>query len=210
VGPRPIIESAKLSPPSEISIPLLPGEVAAGVFLNGMLQVTNLERNSAVQLSCEGQDGNVATLGMGEHSSSASLQMLAADQVFLSFDTSRWPAGCTIQARIDNGPDGLSEPCRLGRLVRFPHVDSFQVISTETEAGIYSAELVGTDLQNIEKIGWDANNGTAVTDLPSPIPGAGMKQSLRVKLTTAEPMPHSPLYLWLRGDEQGRATNIHD
>jgi hypothetical protein len=210
VGPRPIIESAKLSPPSEISIPLLPGEVAAGVFLNGMLQVKNLERNSAVQLSCEGQDGNVATLGMGEHSSSASLQMLAADQVFLSFDTSRWPAGCTIQARIDNGPDGLSEPCRLGRLVRFPHVDSFQVISTETEAGIYSAELVGTDLQNIEKIGWDANNGTAVTDLPSPIPGAGMKQSLRVKLTTAEPMPHSPLYLWLRGDEQGRATNIHD
>ena len=114
VGPRPIIENAKLSPPSEISIPLQPGEVAAGVFLSGMLQVKNLEPSSGVQLSCEGQDGNVASLRMGEHSSSASLQLLAVDQVFLSFDTSRWPAGCTIQARIDNGPDGLSEACRLG------------------------------------------------------------------------------------------------
>jgi hypothetical protein len=210
VGPRPIIENAKLSPPSEISIPLQPGEVAAGVFLSGMLQVKNLEPSSGVQLSCEGQDGNVASLRMGEHSSSASLQLLAVDQVFLSFDTSRWPAGCTIQARIDNGPDGLSEACRLGRLVRFPHVDSFQVISSETEAGVYLGELVGTDLQNIEKIGWDANNGFVVTDLPSPIPGAGMKQSLNIKLPAAEPMPHAPLYLWLRGDQQGRATNIHD
>lgn len=210
VGPRPAIESAKLSPPSEVAIPMQPGEVAAGVFLSGMLQVQNLEPTSGVQLSCEGQDGNVASLRMGEHSSSASLQLLGADQVFLSFDTSRWPAGCTIQARIDNGPDGLSEPCRLGRLVRFPHVDSFQVISSEMDAGVYSAELVGTDLQNIEKIGWDADNGTPVTDLPSPIPGAGMKQSLKVKLTAMEPAPHAPLYLWLRGDQHGRPTTIHD
>lgn len=210
VGPRPVIESAKLSPPAEAAIPLQSGEIAAGVFLSGMLQVKNLEQSSAVQLSCEGQGSNAGSLRMGEHSSSATLQMLAADQIFLSFDTSRWPAGCTIQARIDNGPDGLSDPWRLGRLVRFPHVDSFQVVSSEGETAIVSGELIGTDLQNIEKIGWDANNGLPVTDLPSPIPGAGMKQSLKVQMPSAEPAPHSPVYLWLRGDQQGRPTTIHD
>jgi hypothetical protein len=210
VGPRPVIESAKLSPPSEISIPLQPGEVAAGAYLSGMLQVKNLEPSSGVQLSCEGQDGNVATLRMGEHSSSATLQLLGTDQAFLSFDTGRWPAGCTIQARMDNGPDGLSDPCRLGRLVRFPHVDTFQVVSAENDGGTYVAELTGTDLQNIEKIGWDATNGIAVADLPAPVPGGGMKQLLKVKLPGMEPGPHAPLYLWLRGDQQGRATTIHD
>ena len=210
VGPRPVIESAKLSPPSEISIPLQPGEVAAGAYLSGMLQIKNLEPSSGAQLSCEGQEGNVARLRMGEHTSSATLQLLGADQTFLSFDTSRWPAGCTIQVRIDNGPDGLSDPCRLGRLVRFPRVDSFQVVSGENEAGTYVAELMGTDLQNIEKIGWDAANGIAVAELPAPVPGAGMKQLLKVKLPGMEPAPHAPLYLWLRGDQQGRASTIHD
>jgi hypothetical protein len=210
VGPRPSIDAAKLSPPSEMSIPLQPGELAAGVFVSGMLEVKNLETSSALQLSCEGQEGNVVSLHMGEHSTTATLQQLAADQIFLSFDTNGWPAGCVIQARVDNGPDGQSEPCSLGRLVRFPHVDSFQLVSSEAEAGTYLSELTGTDLQNIEKVGWDATNGIAVSDLPSPIPGAGMKQSLKVKLPSAEPVPHAPLFLWLRGDKDGRPTSIHD
>ncbi|MGA8595211.1 MAG: hypothetical protein WB676_10760 [Bryobacteraceae bacterium] len=210
VGPRPLITSAKLSPPSEMPIPLQPGELAAGVFVSGMLEVKNLANSSAVQLSCEGQEGNVVTVHMGEHTSSANLQQLAAGQVFLSFDTNGWPAGCTIQARIDNGPDGLSGPCRLGRLVRFPRIDSFQVTSSEAATSTYVGELIGTDLQNIEKIGWDGSNGSVVTDLPSPIPGAGMQQSLKVKLPAAEPSPHAPLYIWLRGDQEGRLTTIHD
>jgi hypothetical protein len=210
VGPRPVIASAKLSPPAAMPIPLQPGELAAGVFVSGMLEVKNLANSSAVQLSCEGQEGNVVTVHMGEHTSSASLQQLAADQVFLSFDTNGWPAGCTIQARIDNGPDGLSGSCRLGRLVRFPRVDSFQVVSSEADTSTYVGQLIGADLQNIEKIGWDGSNGSVVTDLPSPIPGAGMQQSLRVRLPAAEPSPHAPLYLWLRGDQEGRLTAIHD
>jgi hypothetical protein len=132
------------------------------------------------------------------------------DQIFLSFDTNGWPAGCSIQVRINNGPDGLSGPCLLGRLVRFPHVDSFQVVSSETMSGTFVGQLTGTDLQNIEKVGWTSTDGIAVTELPSPIPGAGMHQSLKVTLPGAEPMPHAPLYIWLRGDQQGRLTTIHD
>jgi hypothetical protein len=210
VGPRPLIANAKLSPPSEMPIPLEPGELAAGVFVSGMLDVKNLANSSAVELSCEGQDGNVVTVHMGEHTSSASLQQLGPGQVFLSFDTNGWPAGCTIEARVDNGPDGLSGACRLGRLVRFPRIDSFQIVSSEDATSTYVGQLIGTDLQNIEKIGWDSSNASVVTDLPSPIPGAGMQQSLKVKLPAAEPSPHAPLYLWLRGDQQGRLTTIHD
>jgi hypothetical protein len=199
-----------LSPPSELAIPLAPGELAAGVFVNGLLQVNNLESSSGLQLSCEGQEGNVVSLRMGEHSTTATLQQLAPDQLFLSFDTNGWPTGCTVQARIDNGPDGLSAPCRLGKLVRFPHIDSFQMISSETDGGVYLGELTGMDLQNIEKVGWDASNGMPVSDLPSPIPGAGLKQLLRVRFATAQPSPHSLLFVWLRGDKEGRPTGIHD
>jgi hypothetical protein len=71
-------------------------------------------------------------------------------------------------------------------------------------------ELTGTDLQNIAKVGWDSSNGSAVVDLPSPVPGGGMQQSLKVTLPAAEPAPHSPLYIWLRGDQNGRLTSIHD
>ncbi|HEX6545850.1 MAG TPA: hypothetical protein VF023_06055 [Bryobacteraceae bacterium] len=210
VGPRPIITGAKLSPPAEMPIPLQPGELAAGVFVSGMLDVKNLANSSAVELSCEGQEGNEVTIKMGEHSSSANLQRMNPDQIFLSFDTNGWPAGCSIQVRINNGPDGLSGPCLLGRLVRFPHVDSFQVVSSETMSGTFVGQLTGTDLQNIEKVGWTSTDGIAVTELPSPIPGAGMHQSLKVTLPGAEPMPHAPLYIWLRGDQQGRLTTIHD
>ncbi len=208
VGPRPSIESAKLSPPAETQIPIQAGELSAGVFVSGLLQVKNLENSSGLQLSCEGQEGNVTSLHMGEHSNVASLQQLAPDQIFLSFDTNGWPAGCTIQARIDNGPNGLSAPCKLGRLVRFPHVDSFQITSSEAQAGTFTGELTGTDLQNIERIGWNSASATSIIDLPSPIPGAGMKQLLRVKLPSGEPTPHAPLFIWLRGDKEGRPSSI--
>jgi hypothetical protein len=210
VGPRPVISGAKLSPPAEMPIPLRPGELAAGVFVSGMLDVKNLANSSAVELSCEGQEGTEVTIKMGEHSSSANLQQMNPDQVFLSFDTNGWPAGCAIQARINNGPDGVSGPCLLGHLVRFPHVDSFQVVSSVSMSGTFIGQLTGTDLQNIEKVGWTESDGAVVTELPSPIPGAGMQQSLKIALPGAEPMPHAPLYIWLRGDQQGRLTTIHD
>jgi hypothetical protein len=147
---------------------------------------------------------------MGQHTSTTTLEQMAPDQLFLSFDTNGWPTGCTIQVRVDNGPDGQSDACKLGRLVRFPHVDSFRIISGETATLTYVAELIGTDLQNIAQVGWDANNGNPVSDLPAPIPGAGVQQSLSVAMPAAQPSPHAPLYVWLRGDQQGRLTSIHD
>ncbi|HXR78374.1 MAG TPA: hypothetical protein VN737_20510 [Bryobacteraceae bacterium] len=262
VGPRPVIEGAKLSAPPDMGVALQPGELPAGLFISSLLHVRNLSANSAIQVRCQGQENNTATLHLGDHSSSASLQQLAPDQLFLSFDTSGRPGGCVLQVAVDNGPDGESAPCELGRLLRVPKIDTFQLINNQpaapasatsssavpgeesgatapepaqqasdpaipptgampqtgqpaapaapTENGRYAATLTGTDLQNIAQVGWDATNGTAVVDLPAPIPGQGLKQSLHVTLPAPVPAEHAPLYIWLRGDTTGRLTNIHD
>jgi hypothetical protein len=210
VGPHPAITEAKISPPTDMAIALQPGELPAGVFVSSLLTVENLETSSGIRLSCEGQERDVVALHMGEHTTAATLQQLGPDQAFLSFDTNGWPAGCTIQAQIDNGPDGISTPWRLGRLIRMPHIDTFQITNNDTDAAIFAGELTGTDLQNIEKVGWYANIGSEVPDLPSPIPGRGMEQSLRIKIPGPSPVPHAPLYIWLRGDSAGRLTNVHD
>jgi hypothetical protein len=60
----------------------------------------------------------------------------------------------------------------------------------------------------IEKSGWDENNGTELTSLPEPLPGPGLKQSVKVVLP--DPLnPQAVLYVWLRGDQQGRPTTSH-
>jgi hypothetical protein len=260
VGPRPVIEGAKLSTLPDMGVALQPGELPAGLFISSLLQVRNLSPNSAVQIRCQGQENSTATLHLGDHSTKSSLQQLASDQLFLSFDTSGRPSGCVLQVAVDNGPDGESAPCDLGRLLRVPKVDTFQLIDNQPGAasatlpggaeadgsgantspanqapddtvpasdltsqtsqgaappppaqnGQYVAILTGTDLQNIAQVGWDASHGTVVVDLPAPIQGQGLKQSLHVTLPAPEPAAHSPLYIWLRGDTAGRLTNIHD
>ena len=91
-----------------------------------------------------------------------------------------------------------------------PHIETFQITSNEGETGAVVGELIGTDLQNIEKAGWDANTGTEVPGLPSPIPEKGMEQSLQINLPGPPPVPHALLYIWLRGDSTGRLTSVHD
>jgi len=260
VGPRPVIEGVKLSAPPDMGVALQPGELPAGLFISSLLQVRNLSPNSAVQVSCQGQGNSTATLHLGDHSTKASLQQLGPGQLFLSFDTSGRPGGCLLQVAVDNGPDGESAPCDLGRLLRVPKIDTFQLIDNQPgpawgavpaattaegsadtsppanlaphdsvpasgitpqtsqpaapapppQNGQYVAILTGMDLQNIAQVGWDAVHGTLVVDLPAPIPGQGLKQSLHVTLPAPAPAEHAPLYIWLRGDTTGRLTNTHD
>jgi hypothetical protein len=63
------------------------------------------------------------------------------------------------------------------------------------------------NLEMIEKMGWDDDNGVDVSGLPTPLPGPGLKQSIRINL--ADPQsPDTMLYIWLRGDAKGRATTV--
>lgn len=216
-GPLPAIASSKISPPTGMAIAIRHNEFPAGYTLNAVLDVKNIERTGTLRLACAEGVGKTASLQIGEQTASANLQQLSPDQLFLGFDTGGLPAGCSLQAVIDNGRDGSSPPFPLAKILRMPRIDSFTTVSgpsptANTQNGpaqntSVRYQLTGENLEMIEKLGWDENNGVAVSGLPAPLPGPGLKQSLQMDLDVP-PAPESLLYVWLRGDQQGRATTL--
>ncbi|MBV9266281.1 MAG: hypothetical protein JO061_08955, partial [Acidobacteriaceae bacterium] len=98
-GPLPVIASSKLSLPSQTPVSLLPGELPAGDTLAAMLDVKNIEPTSTLRLFCSG-DNSSPELHVGQQSDRWSLQQLSQDQLFLSYDTSAMPAGCSVQVVV--------------------------------------------------------------------------------------------------------------
>ncbi len=207
-GPRPLIASSKLSLPTEMAIAIKPGEFPAGYTLTAMLDVKNIEPRSVLRLACSEDAEPRLSLRVGEQTNEASLQQLSQDQLFLSFDTSAWPAGCSMQAVIDNGSGGKSEGFTLGNIIRLPQIDDFK-LGQEQAPGTHIGVLTGRNLEMIEKLGWDQANGTEVPGLPVPIPGQGQKQSLQVNIPDP-PDPQAVLFIWLRGEKNGRATTVRN
>jgi hypothetical protein len=210
VGPRPRILESKVSTPEGMDISLHPGELPSGYFLSTMLRVKNVEPGSSVKLGCTSGTSSEVGVRIGEQTSGASLQQLTPDQLFLSFDSSAWPSGCIVTARVDSGSDGQSEPFQLGRIVRVPKIENFRLTSEEVAPGFYVGVLTGQNLETIERTGWEAAHGNSVLGLPTPLPGEGQKQSLKIKLPWPSPAPHAPLFIWLRGTKQALASTVHD
>ncbi len=200
-GPLPVIASSRLSLPNGLTIAARANEFPAGSMLTALLDVKNIAKRSALRLSCQDDPSDRAMLQIGEQSATASLQQLSPDQLFLSYSTVALPAGCELQAVIDNGRNGRSQPFDVAKIVLMPQVDSF----TANSDGSYA--LVGQNLEMIQKIGWDQVTPVNVTSLPAPIPGQGQKQSLTVSLPNSPATQPCP-FLWLRGDDKGRATTI--
>jgi hypothetical protein len=210
VGPRPRITESKLSAPEGMDIALHPGELPSGYFLSTMLRVKNLDPASVLKLACASVSEPEATVRVGEQTPQASLQQLSSDQLFLSFDSSAWPSGCVVVARVSNGNDGLSDAFQIGRIIRVPKIESFKLSTEPAGEGFYVGLLTGQNLETVEKTGWDAQHPNAVLGLPTPLPGEGQKQSLKVKMPWPSPMPHAALFIWLRGARQALATTIHE
>jgi hypothetical protein len=177
----------------------LPG----GLYLSALLRVQHLQSNSIVKLGCELAGGVELSLHLGERAGPVSLQQLAPDQVFLSFDSGVWLSGCLLEARIANGSEGESEAYKLGRIVRVPEIEQFKVGTDSV-----NASLIGQNLETIEKTGWSADREEAVEGLPLPAPGEGQKQTLQIR-GPSPPDRHPQLYVWLRGESKPRATKIH-
>ncbi|MBV8551193.1 MAG: hypothetical protein JOY54_07810 [Acidobacteriaceae bacterium] len=205
-GPLPVIASSKLSVPAAMEITLHPDEFPAGYTLTAMLDVKNIEPKSVLQLQCSDESASV-TLHNGEQTKSSSLQQLSQDQMFLSYDTSELPAGCSLQAVISNGRDGRSEPYTLAHVVRIPFIDSFAAAGKAPDGSANVYMVTGRNLEMIQKAGWDQTEGVDSTELPVPVPGQGQEQSLSIKLPDP-PAPRAMLFVWLRGDSAGRPTNI--
>ncbi|MBV8907262.1 MAG: hypothetical protein JOZ22_26770, partial [Acidobacteriia bacterium] len=117
------------------------------------------------------------------------------------------PAGCLLQAVIDNGTNGASQPFPLARILRMPQIDSFTVSADPPANGMRQYQLTGQNLELIDKLGWDDHTGISVLGLPTPLAGPGMKQSITLNLPDP-PASDAALYVWLRGDQQGRLATI--
>ncbi|HKE29548.1 MAG TPA: hypothetical protein VKB88_44665 [Bryobacteraceae bacterium] len=206
-GPLPVIASSKLSLPSGTQISLHPDEFPAGYTLNALLDVRSIARNSVLRLSCAEGSGEQAALHVGEQTAHWSLQSLSPDQLFLAFDSSALPAGCLLQAVIDNGRDGSSQPFTLAHILRTPQIDSFTVSATPPQNGVRHYQLAGQNLEMIQKLGWDQASLVDVSNLPTPLPGPGLKQSVEVTLPDP-PNPDAVLFVWLRGDKQARESTV--
>jgi hypothetical protein len=191
-----------------MAIAVRSGEFPSGYTLNAMLDVKNIQRQSILHLACADGVGKRANLQIGEQASGWSLQQLSPDQLFLAFDTSGLPAGCALEAAIDNGAGGASQPVALARILRMPQIDSFVAATPVSQNGTQQQYLLtGQDLEMIQKVGWDDHSGLDVSGLPTPLAGQGLKQSIQIALPNP-PVPDALLYVWLRGDEQGRETTI--
>jgi hypothetical protein len=175
--------------------------------MSAMLRARQIQSNSLVKLACA-EPGPAVTLHLGERSGPISLQQLAPDQLFLSFDTSAWLQGCDLTATIVNGSEGESDPYPMGRIVRVPKIEKLEVTVPDPAKAECDVELTGENLETIEKAGWSPDLPLLVIDLPLPVPNDGAKQSLHLHLPS--PGADAQFYIWLRGESKPRATRIPD
>jgi hypothetical protein len=208
VGPRPQILDAQIALPPGNQISLLKNELPAGAFVSASLQVKHARAGTAIRLTCDAPGSKEVALRVGEQNSSGSAQAMSGDSLFLTFDPGVWPAGCAVSAVLDNSSEGHSKPFALGKVVRVPQVESFELTDEKSDAN-YLGKLIGTDLDVIAKVGWSADAGIPVTALPAPVGGDRRKQSLQIALPWPPPSPRAPLWVWFRGDDQARETKIH-
>jgi hypothetical protein len=212
VGPRPKIQSVQKSVGGALGVEIgadeLPAEVPAGWVLS--LDRTHDSSLPQLELGCEsGGLRKGLTLSPGTPAAGASLTSAGPGTLYLSVDPGAVGyAGCKLSARVIVDPDGKSEPFLLGRVIRVPRLDRFTLTAEKVGDGRYAGSLEGRDLDVIEKVGWDAVNGLPVDAIPAPIPGEHPLQSLRLVLPWPAPSPHAPLYIWLRGEPQGRKTSV--
>ena len=208
-GPRPRIGRVKVSPPEDLGTSLRDGELPAGSFVGLSIQVENIDGPPALRLECAEPAKTLEALRVraGEKRPAAKLDVVADGALFASVDAGAAGApGCTLQAAVDTEEAGASEPTPVGRVVRLPRIESVTLTNEKVDQG-YVAVLKGWDLETVEKTGWDAANGLAVPGPPRGVAGEGDRQTLRVVVPWPSPTPVAPLFVWLRGDPEGRAVS---
>jgi hypothetical protein len=197
VPAKPHITDARAAAPQDLLISLHDGEIPAGSFVSFTLRYEGAAKPS-LSLKCDGAPA-------------ASPQMYtvpAPGTLFFAADPGTiGNTGCKLAAIIESQETGASEPFPLGNVVRVPHIEKFTVTNDPAPGG-YVAILEGWDLESIERTGWNATLGLPSTELPRSIAGQGAKQTLRIAMPWPSPTPKSPLFVFLRGESQGRVTHI--
>ncbi len=208
VGPRPTIVGVDRSFPPELSVELRGNEIPAGFPISFALRTKNLSSSPTLELDCGQEDSSPALLLQpGESRDGAKLDLAGEGVLFLSLDPGRLGStGCELKAAVKCNPTGTSEPYLLGRIIRVPQIEKFELTEEKLDNSLYVGLLTGKELQTIDKTGWDAQHGYPVLGIPTPVVGQSDKQTLRVALPWPAPAPRAPIFIWLRGEAEGRAT----
>lgn len=166
-------------------------ELPSGITLGFVLRVKNLRGRPQVALGCE-RDGlrHALKLSPDETAGGAALSFAGPGELYLSFDPGAvgYP-GCTISAAVITDPEGRSDVVKLGSVVRIPRLDQFTLTSEATGPSSYAGILKGSDLDLVERAGWDEQHGLPVDAIPTPVPGEPAKQTLRISLPLARTSP---------------------
>jgi len=217
-GPRPSITDVRKSVPATVGLTLHPDELPVGTVVGFALTFRGFEEASSsntgearprVDLGCKsGGLRKALSLFPDDHVPGADLSAASPGMLFLSVDpgTVGYP-GCLLAASIDIEPEGRSDLFTIGRVIRVPQLEQFTLTNEQLGPATYAGILKGRDLDVIEKTGWDAHDGVRVDYVPEPVPGdKSSLETIRVGLPWPAPAPHAPLYVWLRGDDEGRQT----
>ncbi len=208
--PLPKIVSVKTSLAEEPDVALRSGEIPAGAPMSFALRAENLGTHPVVQLACgdAAETKQELTLHPGDRQGTAQLDFAGENVLFLSLDPgSVGDSGCRLEAVVTTSEAGSSGPYRLGRIVRLPRIFKFILTNERLGGTLYAGTLTGRNLQMIEKTGWNAVRGFPVQGIPTPVPGSDAgEQTLKIALPWPPPSPQAPLYVWLRGENQGRQT----
>jgi hypothetical protein len=208
-GAKPKITAATPAMPDDLPAALRDGELPAGLYVSFTIKADNVEAPASIALSCAESALGFGGLKvrLGERTQAVKFVASGSGVYYASFDPgSVGQSGCTLNAVIETEAAGASTSVALGKVVRLPRLDALTWTDEKAQGG-YVAILRGTDLERIEKAGWDGQGtGVAVTDAPKAADRD--TQTLRVVLPWPPPSPLAPLQIWLRGDSQGRKAVI--
>ncbi len=210
LGPRPKILSVSQSFASPAGVQLQNGEIPSGVTVSFAVRAENTDSRPGVQLQCK-DDGNTRkrlTLYPGDRQNGAELDGAGQGVLFLSVDPGAvGQSGCELMATLVGEPTGNSNTYPLGRVVLLPRIEKFTISGERVGESLYAGTLVGQDLELIDKTGWNGKRGYEAQGIPTPVPGSAGEQTLKIAVPWPPPSPQAPLYIWLRGERESRATN---
>jgi hypothetical protein len=189
---------------------LFQGEIPANAVTAVALRALGADTQATVHLDCTDPNLTIRKLSIrsGEQNGGTRFRTLSKGELFLSFEAgSIGQPPCELSAQLETS-DGLSDPMVIGRLVRIPRIDKFSLGEELVADSTYSGWIEGEELESIEKTGWRSGRGVPVTAPLLPATGDGSRQRLKIAMPWPPPAPRSALYVWLRGESNGRKSGV--
>lgn len=208
-GPRPEIQSVDVSFSNGRTVALDKGEIPAGAPVSFAIHLAHAGASPKLKLACTDQSltRDPVSILPGSQDGSAHLDFAGAGVLFLSVDPGVvGQSGCDLTAQVEVAKTGTSDPYPLGKVVQLPQIVKFSLSNEKIGRSLYSGVLTGENLQVISMTGWNSRRGYSVQGIPTPVPDNSGEQTLKIELPWPPPSPGAPVYIWLRGEDKGRAT----